>query len=160
MRGPGRVWTVVAVLVFLHLLLRVALGIGDAAPDLFLVALLLVGRELGVLWGAVTGFSLGLVEDALSMLAFGANSIALTISGTVGGITRDLFVGDSRVFVPVYIFLGKWLRDLVYWYAAPSVIRGPLHEVLLTRGLLVAAYTSVAGVLAFWLAGRYQRSEP
>lgn len=147
------------VLVLLHLVLRVALGIGDGAPDFFLVAVLLMGREGGVLWGALMGFSMGLMEDALSMLAFGANSVALTVSGIVGGITRDLFVGDSRVFVPVFLFLGKWLRDLVYWMVAPSVTREPLTEALFTRGPVLAAYTALAGIVAFWLAGRYSGSE-
>ncbi len=155
MRSSGRVWVVVVALIFLHLLLHVALGIGAAAPDLFLIALLLAGRELGVLWGAALGLGLGLVEDSLSMLAFGANSIAMTTTGIVGGITRDLFVGDSRAFVFVFLLVGKWLRDLVYWIVAPEVIRDPFTEALLTRGLVVALYTAVVGVGAFWLAGRY-----
>lgn len=155
MRGAGRVGAVVVVLVLLHLVFRVALGIGDGAPDFFLIAVLLIGREGGVLWGAVMGFGMGLMEDALSMLAFGANSIALTVSGIVGGVTRDLFVGDSRIFVPIFLFFGKWLRDLAYWVVAPAVTREPIVEAFFTRGPLLAAYTAALGVVAFAMAGRY-----
>lgn len=155
----GRVWLVVAILIFLHLFLHVALGIGRAAPDLFLVALLLAGRELGVLGGAALGFALGLAEDALSVLAFGAGTIALTVAGFLGGVTRDLFVGDSRVFVVAYLVVGKWLRDLVYWIVAPDIVTDGFVEALFIRGVPVAAYAAAVGVLAFWLAGHYGSSE-
>ena len=159
MRNRGRVWAVVAVCVLLHLVLRVALGIGEGAPDFFLIGLLLVGRELGVVGGSVLGFTLGLAEDALSMLAFGANAIALTVVGTVAGMTRDLFVGDSRVFVVMYLLFGKWFRDLVYWIVAPAVIRDPFVEAVFTRGPILAGYTALVGMVAFWLAGRFEGSE-
>ena len=62
----------VPILVILHFFLHVGLGIGGAAPDLLTLALLLAARESGLGLGGALGFIFGILEDAFSVLAFGA----------------------------------------------------------------------------------------
>jgi hypothetical protein len=100
-------WILVAALVFVHFLLHVGLGYGRGAPDLLTVALLLAAREVRVGTAAAVGLLFGLLEDALSVLAFGANAVAMTAIGILGALTRDLFVGDSRLFAVSYFFVGE-----------------------------------------------------
>lgn len=84
MKTDARIWLLFAGLALMHLLLHVGFGIGRAAPDLLTVALLLGAREVGMGRAAGMGLLFGLLEDALSVLSFGANSVAMTIVAVLG----------------------------------------------------------------------------
>ena len=141
-----RLWFFVALLVVLHFVLHLAIGFGPAAPDLLLVAVLLGARRLGGAGAAGLGFVLGLIEDALSLVAFGASAVALTVVGYLGARSRDLLEGESFFFIAIYLFLGKWLRDAIQM----AVSRGdaPEWNNLLTVAPLTALYTAIAGAVA------------
>ena len=141
-------------LIVTHLLLHVALGLGKAAPDLAVVALLLASRALGSAGGAATGFALGLLEDAFSVVSFGANVFAMSVIGAVAARTRELFVGDSIPFLAVYLVLGKWARDLLVWVVSDPGSRGPFNDAALMEGPLLALYAASAGLLARLLFAR------
>lgn len=104
----------------------------------------------------LVGFVLGLCEDALSVLAFGANSIAMTLIGITGAATRDLFVGDSRSFLVSYVFVGKLARDLVHWVAVGEGLRQPFVEQVVIEGGIAAVYLAIIGLLVaeVWGVGR------
>lgn len=137
----------VPALVVLHLILHLGLGIGRGAPDLMTVALLLAARELGMGGGGALGFFLGLLEDSFSVLAFGANTLALTVVGILGARTRDLFVGESALFFFSYLALGKILRDLIHWFAAGEGIREPFLNAIVVDGTVAAVYGAVVGLV-------------
>jgi rod shape-determining protein MreD len=148
------IWLLVAVLAVLHFVLRAALGVGGGAPDLLTIALLLAAREVRVGAAGGIGLCFGLLEDALSVLAFGANSVAMTAVAILGALTRDLFVGDSRLFVVSYLFVGKWVRDLLRWLLLDETLRLPFADQVLAQGALAAAYAAAAGLVLLTLAGR------
>jgi rod shape-determining protein MreD len=149
----ARVWLVVAVLATLHLLLHVSFSMDGGAPDLLTLGLLLVSREIGTGRAASLGLFFGLLEDALSVLAFGANSVAMTILGIGGALTRDLFVGDSRFFLVSYVFIGKWTRDLFHWIAVDAGQRQPFVEEVLVDGGIASLYLVAVGVLVAMVTG-------
>lgn len=153
-----RVSVVVVGLAVLHFLLHVGFGLGDVAPDLLTVALLVGAREVKVGWGAGIGFVLGLLEDAFAALAFGASTVAMTVVGVAGARTRDLFVGDSFLFLVSYLFVGKWLRDLVYWISVGVDIRQPFIESMLIGSGFAAAYATVVGVVAIAITGSWWKT--
>ncbi|MEJ2679704.1 MAG: hypothetical protein P8174_11635, partial [Gemmatimonadota bacterium] len=113
-RGTWGPWFLVVLLVVAHLLLHVTFGIGRGAPDLLTLALLLGARRLSVGPAAAFGLGLGLLQDSLSALAFGAASATYAVLGVVGSRSRDVFVGDSLLFMGLYLFAGKWLHDILY----------------------------------------------
>lgn len=158
MNGLGRlrVWVLALLLLILHFLLHVGLSYGRGAPDLLTLALLLLAREISVGRAAGVGIVFGLFEDALSVLAFGANSVAMTVVGIGGAITRDLFVGDSRTFLISYVLIGKWTRDLVHWIAVGEGLRQPFVEQVLMEGGIAGAYLAVIGLAVgeLWGVGR------
>jgi hypothetical protein len=147
-------WVLVGGLVTLHFMLHVGLGYGRGAPDLLTIGLLLAAREVGLGAAAAVGLSFGLLEDALSVLAFGANSVTMTAIGIAGAFTRDLFVGDSRVFVLSYFFAGKWMRDLLHWLMVGEGLRQPFASEVLLQGTLAAAYVALIGIALLTLTGR------
>jgi cell shape-determining protein MreD len=133
--------------VLLHLFLHLGLGIGRGAPDLLTIALLLAARELGMGWGGGLGLVLGLMEDSFSVLAFGANTLSLTLVGILGARTRDLFVGESYLFFFSYLWAGKLFRDLVHWLVAGEGIREPFMNAVLVDGTLGALYGALVGIV-------------
>ena len=152
-RSPGT-WILVVALVIAHFVLHVGLGYGRGAPDLLTVGLLLAAREVGIGAAAVVGLMFGLLEDALSVLAFGANTVTMTAIGIAGAFTRDLFVGDSRLFLVSYLFVGKWMRDLLHWLLMSSNLRQPFFAEVVGQGMLAAAYAAIVGIALLTLLGR------
>jgi rod shape-determining protein MreD len=126
-------WLVVALLPPAHFLVQVGFGMGRFAPDLLVIALLLVARELRTSRAAAVGFVFGILEDAFSILAFGANALTLTLLAVAGSRTRDLFVGESAAFFLGYLALGTWLRYALHWFVAGEEVRGSATQVLLVE---------------------------
>ena len=153
MRSSARVWTLVAGLFVLHFVLQVGFGVGVRAPDFLTVALMIAAREVQAGWAATIGFSFGLLEDALSVFAFGSNTVTMTFLGLAGAFTRDLFVGDSWWFVFIYFFVGKWLRDLAHWLMVGEAVRQPFVDQVLIHGLVGALYAAVVGTLLVAFTG-------
>ena len=149
-----RTWILVGALVFLHFLLHVGLGYGRGAPDMLAIALLLAAREVGLGGAAALGLVFGLLEDALSVLAFGANAVAMTAIGILGASTRDLFVGDSRLFAVSYFFVGKWVRDFIHWIMVGDELRQPFLDQVVVQGAVGGAYAAVVGLAVVTLIGR------
>ncbi len=147
MRGALLFRILVPILAVLHFLLHLGMGIGQEAPDLLTLALLLAAREVTMGWGGGLGFFFGLLEDSFSGLAFGANTLAMALVGVLGARTRDLFVGDSLLFFFFYLAGGKWIRDLVHWIAAGEAGREPFLNAVLVDGSLAAIYLGLFGLL-------------
>ncbi|MDX1674108.1 MAG: rod shape-determining protein MreD [Longimicrobiales bacterium] len=141
-------WVFIGVLVAAHFGLHLSLGIEAAAPDLLTIAVLLAARELPGGPAAGVGFALGILEDAVSLGAFGAAAVTLTLVGYVGARSRDLFVGDSAFFLGSYLFLGAWIQDLLYFSLAGGVRRGEPVDALLVTAPLEALYAALIGLVA------------
>lgn len=151
-------WVFVALLVIAHFVLHVAVGLdATEAPDLLTVALLLAARSLSGGRAAVLGLVLGLLRDALSLIAFGADAIVLTVLGYLGSRTRDFFVGDSLLFTALYLFIGKWVHDALYFVFAGAALEGGSVDQLLIRAPLSALYAAAAGVVALLLYNAFTR---
>ncbi len=153
MKAPLRVWGVVGSLVLLHFGLHVSLGLGEIAPDLLAVALLVAAREMDMGRAAGLGFVLGLLEDAFSVLAFGANTFAMTLVGMGGARTRELFVGDSLFFLIFYLVLGKWIRDLLHWVAVGGGLRESFVDTMVIQSPISAVYAGVIGLVVIVISG-------
>lgn len=141
-------WAMVVLLVLADLTLHLGLGLGREAPDLITVAALLAARRSSGAGAAALGVGLGLLRDSLSIVAFGADAIALGLVSYLGSRTRDLFLDDSLPFFAVYLLLGKWVHDAVYALIRGSVTGGTWMDQLLTEAPIAALYAAVAGVVA------------
>ena len=149
------VWLAVLTLFALHFVLHIGLSYGREAPDLLTLGVLIAVRETSLGRASVLGLVTGLFEDAMSLLAFGTNSIAMTVVAIGGSITRDLFVGDSRLFFPAYIFAGKWTRDVVHWLAMGPEVRQPFMEQAVGQGIVGALYLAGIAVALSIILGRW-----
>jgi rod shape-determining protein MreD len=142
-------WILVLLLVVAYFFLHLALGLGAVVPDLLTVALLLAARQMKAPHAAALGLLLGLLRDSLSLVAFGADVIALTLLGYLGSRSRDLFMGDSLLFVGIYLTAGKLLHDLIYYLIAGSALGGGATQFVVQLPLVL--YAAVAGLGALLL---------
>jgi rod shape-determining protein MreD len=149
-RSSAPYWVFILILVVVHLVVHVAIGLGPMAPDLLTIAVLLSARRLSGAAAAGLGLALGLLVDALSLTSFGALAFVYTILGFLGARSRDLFEGDSLLFVAVYIFLGTWLREAIYVALTRSALNQP-WGVLVTSAPVAAAYTALSAMIALTL---------
>ena len=148
MRGGWPFWVFIGVLVVIHFALHLSFGIEETAPDLITVSVLLAARQVTGGPAAGVGFALGLLEDAVSLGAFGAAAVTQTVIGYLGARSRDLFVGDSAIFLGSYLFLGSWAQDALYFLLAGGVRRGEPVDALLLTAPLEALYAAVVGLVA------------
>jgi len=150
-------WGVALLLPVLHFLLQVGFVLGTWAPDLLTVALLILAREVRTGWAAGIGFFFGLLEDAFSVLAFGANAVAMSVVGILGARTRDLFVGESLLFLASYLVLGTWLRHSLHWLLAGEALRAGAARTLLVDAPVAALYAAVVGMVILLATGAWSR---
>jgi rod shape-determining protein MreD len=143
-----------------HFFLHLGLGVGSGAPDLLTVALLLAARELGMGGGGALGFLFGLLADSFSVLAFGANTLAMTVVGILGSRTRDLWVGESLFFYFWYLAAGIWLRGLIHWVVSGVNPREPFLNAVMVDGTLAAVYGALVGLLLIIPFGGGRRGRP
>jgi len=139
----------VVVLIVLHLFLKVGLGIGFWAPDLLTIALLLAARRMPAGWAAGLGLAIGLIRDSVNLTTFGSDMVVMTVLGFLGSRTRDYFVGDSVFFLGIYLFLGKWLHDAMYFVVSRSIGTRDIVSSLLVEAPIAAALSAFAGLIAF-----------
>ena len=144
-------WVFLIILVLLHFSLHLGLGLGAVAPDLLTVAVLLAARVLPGALAAVLGLGLGLLQDALALGAFGADAVAKAVIGFAGAHSRDFFVGESAGFVGIYLFVGKWVHDLLFYALARPGGGSAVLWRLLVQAPLAALYAAVCGVVALLL---------
>lgn len=148
MSAGARFGVFIATLVILHFLLRLTFGVGSTAPDFLTVALLLGARRTRPAFGASLGFLLGLLRDALSVTAFGSAIITLTLLGYLGSRIRDLFEGESLIFILLYLFIGKWLHDVLYGLVSLGPILDDAVGVMFLDQPLAALLAAAAGTIA------------
>jgi rod shape-determining protein MreD len=145
-----RTIVVCAILIMLHYTLRPLLA-WRASIDFLLVALILGSVRLRPGAAAVYGFVLGLVADSLSASAFGVGALGMTVVGFAASWLKAVFFADNLALNAFFLFLGKWLFDLIYLIVGHRLHGGELMMQLFVWSPLSAAVTAVAGVVALSL---------
>ena len=104
---------VLAVLVLLHFYVRPRLWSARVSPDFLLMALVFFAMRAGPGAGAVAGFVVGLVNDALTPARFGAGALAHTVVGYLAAWARAVFFADNLLVNAGFVAAALWLRDLL-----------------------------------------------
>ncbi len=137
---------VMALLVLLHFYLRPRLWSARASPDFLLIALVFFAMRAGPGPGAVAGFLVGLVHDALTPAAFGAGALAHTVVGYLAAWGRAVFFADNLLVNAAFVAVALWLRDLILLVAS-GTSRGTLLVELALNSPLQALTTAVTALL-------------
>jgi rod shape-determining protein MreD len=155
-----RLAAVLLILLAAHLWLRPLLLPGRFAPDFVLVALLFFAIRSRPGAGAVAGFLVGLLIDAVAPTTFGAAAFSLTIIGYAAGWLKALVFADNLLVNAVFVFAASWLRDLLELVASNALRSGALGTQLLVLSPASALSTAAAAVVALLLFHPWLRSAP
>ncbi len=118
MRAGRAAWFafVLVLLVALHYSLRPVLA-WRSSIDFLVIALLLIAVRARPGVAALAGFSLGLIADSLTPGAFGAGAFAMTVVGFGASRLKAAFFADNILLNAFFVFLGKWVFDLIFLVA-------------------------------------------
>lgn len=153
-----RLGIVLALLVAAHFALRPRVAPSPLAPDLVLVAVLFYAIRSRPGAGAAAGFLVGLLLDAVTPTAFGANAFALTIVGFVSGWLKAVVFPDNFLVNAVFVFAASLARDVLLVLAAGQLRSGA--GVLLVTSPFAALSTTAAALLALLLFRGWLRVAP
>jgi len=142
-----RTGIVCVILIVLHYTLKPLLG-WRAAIDFLLIALVFGAVRMRPAAAALFGFVLGLATDSLAAGAFGAGALAATIVGYAASWLKAVFFADNLALNAFFLFLGKWLFDLVYVLMERRMHGTEMLMQIIVWSPLAAAVTAVAGVIA------------
>jgi rod shape-determining protein MreD len=109
---------VMALLVLLHFYLRPRIGSARVSPDFLLIALVFFAMRSGPGAGALAGFVVGVVNDALTPAAFGAGALAHTLVGYLAAWGRAVFFADNLVVNAAFVAVALWVRDFIVLLAS------------------------------------------
>jgi rod shape-determining protein MreD len=148
--GAARTIVVCAILIVLHYTLRPLLA-WRASVDFLIVALLLGAVRMRPGPAAVYGFLLGLVSDSLAVNGFGAAALAMSIVGFAASWLKAVFFADNMALIGFFLFVSKWLFDLIFLLVAHGASGGELAMQIFVWSPLSAAVTAAAGVIVLTL---------
>ena len=109
---------VMGLLIVLHFYLRPRLGSARVSPDFLLIALVLFAMRSGPGAGALAGFVVGIVNDALTPAAFGAGALAHTVVGYLAAWGRAVFFADNLLVNAAFVAVALWVRDFILLLAS------------------------------------------
>jgi rod shape-determining protein MreD len=136
----------ICLLVALHFFLRYGVALGIWAPDLLVVALLLVSRRVRPGTAAGIGVLLGLLEGSANPVLFGVPSLALAILGYLGSRSRELLAGDDPLNLVAFLFVGTVAYQFLLFLVLAMQGRGVSPVALLIPALLGGIYAAAAGL--------------
>lgn len=145
-----RTTIVCLILIVLHYTLRPLLG-WRASIDFLLIALVFGAVRMRPASAAILGFAIGISADSLALGAFGAGALAATIVGFAASWLKAVFFADNLALNGFFLFMGKWLFDLVYVLMEQRMHGTEMLMQIIVWSPLAAAVTALAGVLAIAL---------
>ena len=145
-----RTAVICAILIVLHYTVRPLLA-WNTSIDFLIIALMFGAVRMRPGLAALFGFALGLVSDSLSPGAFGAAALGMSIVGFGASWLKAVFFADNLPLNGFFIFLGKWVFDLIFIVVGHHMHGAELVMQIVVWSSLSAAMTAVAGVLAIAL---------
>ena len=146
-RSGFKVGLVLLALVLMHFTVRPLLGNDRLAPDFLLLALMLFAIRSRPANAAVAGFTVGILADALSPVAFGAGALAHTVVGYLQAWGEAIFFPDNLLVTSGFLFVGSWLRNFLVLLAGGQTRGAELFWALTAWSVGQAITTTVAGLL-------------
>ena len=148
MRPSDLLRTLIAfvILVVLHFTLRPLLG-WRAAPDFLVIALLLVAIRVRPGTAALIGLIMGITADSLTLHAFGAGALGMTVVGFMASWLKAVFFADDLTLNAFFFFLGKWVFDIVFVVAEHRASGSELLVQLFLWSPLSALVTALFGLI-------------
>ena len=129
------------------------LGIGDARPDLPLIAVVLIALSRGAGTGTVAGFLIGLAQDLTNPGFLGLNALAKSLVGHGVGAVRGRFDAGTAPSCALVLAVAAVAHDVVYLTIHRRLVLSEIFLALATHTLPSALYTAGVGALLALVLG-------
>jgi len=122
-----------------------------------------VAIRRGHMEATITGFLVGLLQDAVSMQFFGLSALTKTIAGFVAGYffndnSTEQTLGSYR-FLTI-LFLSSFVHNIVYYGIFLQGIQDSVFSTMIEFSLVTSLYTVVVGVFPmFTFVRKYRLSQ-
>jgi len=139
------------------------LSIGGFLPDPLLLWVVYVAIRRGQMEATITGFLVGLLQDAVSMQFFGLSALTKTIAGFVAGYffndnSTEQTLGSYR-FLTI-LFLSSFIHNIVYYGIFLQGIQDSVFSTMIEFSIVTSLYTVVVGVFPmFTFVRKYRFSQ-
>ena len=139
------------------------LSIGGFIPDVFLIWVVYVAIRRGQMEATITGFVVGLLQDALSMQFFGLSALTKTFAGFVAGYffnenSTEQTLGSYR-FLTI-LFLSSFVHNIIYYGVFLQGIQDSVFTTMIEFSLFTSLYSVLLGVFPmFTFVRKYRLSQ-
>jgi rod shape-determining protein MreD len=139
------------------------LSIGGFLPDILLIWVVYVAVRHGQMEATITGFLVGLLQDAVSMQFFGLGALTKTIAGFVAGYffnenSTEQTLGSYR-FLTI-ILVSSFVHNIIYYGIFLQGIQDSVVAVMLEFSIATSLYTALLSVLPmFTFVRKYRLSQ-
>ena len=139
------------------------LSIGGFVPDVFLIWVVYVAVRRGQMEATVTGFIVGLLQDAVAMQFFGLSALTKTIAGFVAGYffndnSTEQTLGSYR-FLTI-IALASFVHNIIYYGVFLQGIQDSVFITTIEFSVFTGLYTVLMGVFPmFTFVRKYRLSQ-
>lgn len=139
------------------------LSIGGFLPDIFLIWVVYVAIRRGQMEATVTGFVVGLLQDAVSMQFFGLSALTMTVAGFVAGYffndnSTEQTLGSYR-FLTI-LLLSSFVHNILYYLVFLQGIQDAVITTTIEFSIFTSVYTVLLGVFPmFTFVRKYRLSQ-
>jgi len=141
------------ILVFFQSLLSDLVTIGGIKLDLGIILLVYVALTRGPGYGLMFGFAIGFLLDVFTPSTLGWGALVKCLIGFTLGSFKDNLYLESLYSKGAVMFLALVTNDLLY-YLFVTGVTATTFGTLIRASLPAAVYTSVVGMLVFWVMNR------
>lgn len=139
------------------------LSVGGFLPDILLIWVVYVAIKRGQMEATITGFVVGLLQDAVSMQFFGLSALTKTIAGFVAGYffndnSTEQTLGSYR-FLTI-LLLSSFVHNIVYYGVFLQGIQDSVFTTMIEFSVFTGLYTVLLGMFPmFTFVRKYRLSQ-
>jgi len=137
------------VLLLIQITVANFLSLYEIKPDFILIFLVYISLRYGRLWGCVSGFLMGIVEDSFLAVFFGLNALCKTFVGFLVSVTPWRITGISMTDSLILLFFSSLVHNFIYnlIYSFGTGTSGLF--ILFRYALPGAMYTTLIGMIIY-----------
>ncbi len=139
------------------------LSIGGFLPDIFLIWVVYVAIRRGQMEATITGFVVGLLQDAVAMQFFGLSALTKTIAGFIAGYffnenSTEQTLGSYR-FLTI-LLLSSFVHNIIYYGVFLQGIQDSVFTTMIEFSVSTSLYTLLLGLFPmFTFVRKYRFSQ-
>jgi rod shape-determining protein MreD len=139
------------------------LSMGGFLPDVLLIWVVYIGVTRGQLEATITGFAVGLLQDAVTIQFFGLSALTKTLAGFVAGYffnenLTEQTLGSYRFLL--ITLLSSFVHNVLYYGIFLQGIQDALFTTMIEFSVAVSLYTALVSVFPmFTFVRKYRFSQ-